>query len=65
MLLIKAKKISNDYCSINSHDNGWKKYNKGKVFVRNIDCDHGAILDIENIKGIIEEIEKLLEYSKS
>ena len=65
MLLIKAKKIENEYRPINLNDNGWKKYNKGKIFVRNIDCNHNAILDIENIKGIIEEIEKLLKYSRS
>ena len=65
MLLIKAKKIGSEYRPINLNDNGWDKYNKGKIFVRNIDCNHNAILDIENIKGIIEEIEKLLKYNRS
>lgn len=61
MLLIKATKIKSDYTHINLNDNGWKKYNKGKIFVSNIDCDHNAILDKDNIKRIIEEIENTLK----
>ncbi len=53
MVLFKANHILQEYQFIDSPDNGWSIYNKGKIHCYNIDGDHNTIMNLRQIKNIL------------